>query len=64
MTTTDQFCLQAKHAQGQNGTWGIDGQTGNLVDMTEFGVWEPLSVKQQVYKTAIEVSSLTESLMS
>eukprot|EP00745_Piridium_sociabile_P011321 TRINITY_DN18083_c0_g1_i1.p1 TRINITY_DN18083_c0_g1~~TRINITY_DN18083_c0_g1_i1.p1 ORF type:complete len:572 (+),score=177.97 TRINITY_DN18083_c0_g1_i1:220-1716(+) len=50
--------LRAKHAQGQKTTWGIDGQNGNIVDMSEFGIWEPLSVKMQVYKTAIETAIL------
>ena len=36
-------------------TWGVDGDTGSLVDMTDLGVWDPLSVKVQTYKTAIEV---------
>ena len=48
--------LQAKHAVDNNTTWGINGDTGNIVDMNEFGVWEAYSVKAQTYKTAIEVS--------
>jgi chaperonin GroEL (HSP60 family) len=28
--------------------------TGELVDMKEYGVWEPFSVKVQTVKTAIE----------
>lgn len=39
-------------------TWGINGETGQLADMKELGIWEPLTVKLQVYKTAIEVSIL------
>lgn len=35
-------------------TWGINGVTGELVDMQEYGVWEPFSVKAQTIKTAIE----------
>jgi len=59
--------LRAKHAaayeeieaDGSNGTfpqcnWGIDGTTGELVDMEEFGIWEPFSVKIQTIKTAVE----------
>lgn len=34
--------------------WGIDGTTGKLVDMAEFGIWEPFSVKIQTIKTAVE----------
>ena len=47
---------QAKHAVAGNMAWGVDGDAGTLADMTELGVWDPLSVKVQTYKTAIEVS--------
>ena len=46
--------LRAKHAGGES-TWGIDGDKGNLVDMREYGVWEPEAVKLQSIKTAVEV---------
>ena len=56
--------LRAKHAEAyeqakEKGepvqcTWGINGTTGELVDMKEYGVWEPFSVKVQTIKTAIE----------
>jgi T-complex protein 1 subunit gamma len=39
-------------------TWGINGETGELVDMKELGVWEPLTVKLQTYKTAVETAIL------
>jgi T-complex protein 1 subunit gamma len=47
--------LRAKHAEGQS-TWGIDGDKGTMVDMKEYGVWEPEAVKLQSIKTAVEVS--------
>lgn len=49
--------LRAKHASAseENKTWGIDGEKGNIVDIAKLGVWEPLVVKSQAYKTAIEV---------
>lgn len=52
--------LRAKHASQQSGlcTWGIDGESGQLVDMADRGIWEPLAVKMQVYKTAIETAIL------
>jgi len=50
--------LRAKHALEANVNWGINGETGELVDMNVLGIWEPLSVKLQVYKTAIETSIL------
>ena len=36
----------------------MDGDTGVLADMKELGVWEPISVKEQTFKTAIEVMSM------
>ncbi|GMR36354.1 hypothetical protein PMAYCL1PPCAC_06549, partial [Pristionchus mayeri] len=49
--------LRAKHAQSaDNWTWGIDGCSGKLVDMKELGIWDPLSVRIQVLKTAVETS--------
>ena len=57
--------LRAKHAAhhderaaggeaGKPCNWGIDGKTGDLVDMDELGIWEPFSVKRQTIVTAIE----------
>jgi T-complex protein 1 subunit gamma len=45
--------LRAKHANGEH-TFGINGVTGKPVDMNELNVWDPLAVKQQTIKTAIE----------
>ncbi|KAL8795639.1 MAG: hypothetical protein Q9195_001877 [Heterodermia aff. obscurata] len=49
--------LRAKHAEGGS-TWGIDGDKGTLVNMKEYGVWEPEAVKLQSIKTAIESACL------
>lgn len=49
--------LRAKHATGGN-TWGINGENGELANMCELGIWEPLSVKLQTYKTAVETAIL------
>ncbi|CAG8442123.1 4580_t:CDS:2, partial [Acaulospora morrowiae] len=49
--------LRAKHATG-NHTWGIDGISGNIVDMNEYGIWEPNAVKVQTIKTAVEAACL------
>lgn len=46
---------QAKHSSGNESTWGINGETGQLVDMNEYNIWEPFAVKIQTIKTAIEV---------
>ncbi|EGD75382.1 chaperonin containing TCP1 [Salpingoeca rosetta] len=48
--------LRAKHAAGNNVTWGIDGDTGEIADMKEVGVWEPIRVKSQTIKTAVETA--------
>jgi T-complex protein 1 subunit gamma len=46
--------LRAKHMAGGNESWGIDGKTGKVADMTVVDVWDPCMVKLQTYKTAIE----------
>lgn len=48
--------MQAKHTQDNSVCWGVDGETGCLSDMSALGIWEPLAVKAQTYKTAVEVS--------
>jgi len=55
--------LRAKHAADpiQNGAVGIDGITGSLVDYSVASgkeIWEPLSVKTQILKTAIEAACM------
>lgn len=50
--------LRAKHAAGNNSTWGIDGEKGVLVDMNKYGVWEPYLVKVQTIKTAVEAACM------
>jgi len=47
--------LRAKHAAGEN-TWGIDGNTGKIVDMRKYGLFESASVKIQTLKTAVEAA--------
>uniref|UniRef100_A0A060TC38 T-complex protein 1 subunit gamma n=1 Tax=Blastobotrys adeninivorans TaxID=409370 RepID=A0A060TC38_BLAAD len=49
--------LRAKHAEGKS-SFGIDGETGKVVDMNEYGVWEPEAVKLQSIKTAVEAACL------
>jgi len=34
--------------------YGVNGETGELVNMSELGIWEPLSVKVHAIQTAIE----------
>jgi len=35
---------QAKHASGEH-SWGIDGETGDIVDMKTYKLYESASVK-------------------
>jgi T-complex protein 1 subunit gamma len=39
--------------------YGVDGDTGKMTDMKEYGLLESASVKIQTLKTAIEVSTLS-----
>ncbi|XP_025832859.1 T-complex protein 1 subunit gamma [Agrilus planipennis] len=54
--------LRARHAAHTDANrpcmWGIDGETGEIVDMEKKGIWEPLAVKLQIYKTAVETAIL------
>lgn len=55
--------LRAKHAANASAggpplSWGIDGEKGVICDMRALGVWEPLVVKQQTVKTAVEMTSM------
>nr|WCZ58614.1 T-complex protein 1 subunit gamma [Andalucia godoyi] len=59
--------LRAKHASSLNSAdeqnaplcvWGIDGENGKITDMKAAGIWEPLAVKVQTVKTAIESAAL------
>jgi len=50
--------LRAMHANGENPTWGINGETGELVDMDELNMWEPFTVRTQTIKTAIESAAM------
>ncbi|KAG7562261.1 hypothetical protein FFLO_02347 [Filobasidium floriforme] len=49
--------LRAKHANGEN-HYGVDGETGKVVDMKEYGLLESAAVKIQTLKTAIESAKL------
>eukprot|EP00602_Paraphysomonas_sp_CaronLab_P005529 CAMPEP_0185025074 /NCGR_PEP_ID=MMETSP1103-20130426/8171_1 /TAXON_ID=36769 /ORGANISM="Paraphysomonas bandaiensis, Strain Caron Lab Isolate" /LENGTH=522 /DNA_ID=CAMNT_0027558193 /DNA_START=101 /DNA_END=1669 /DNA_ORIENTATION=+ len=49
--------LRTKHSEGAH-TWGVNGTTGEMADMTQLGIWEPYCVKSQTLKTAIESACL------
>jgi len=48
--------LRARHAQEseESAYFGIEGNSGEIKNMKECKVWEPLAVKRQTFKTAIE----------
>ncbi|KAG5219672.1 T-complex protein [Salix suchowensis] len=56
---------ELRHANGEN-SWGVNGETGKIVEMKEYGLYESASVKlvshpdlqMQILKTAIEVRLL------
>jgi T-complex protein 1 subunit gamma len=50
--------LRSKHAQKGNYFYGIDGNKKKICDMRDSDVWEPVAVKNQVLKTAIEASAM------
>lgn len=52
--------LRAKHANSEQDfrSWGVNGHTGQVEDMKTVGILEPLEVKMQTYKTAIETAIL------
>ncbi|OEH77322.1 TCP-1 CPN60 family protein [Cyclospora cayetanensis] len=53
--------LRAKHSRLEDSKascMGVDGETGELCNMQEKMVWDCLSVKQQIYKAAIEAVSI------
>ncbi|KAF4584333.1 T-complex protein 1 subunit gamma [Ophiocordyceps camponoti-floridani] len=49
--------LRAKQAEGKS-SFGVNGDTGTVVDMKEYGVWEPEAIKLQSIKTAVEAACL------
>mmetsp|Transcript_52186 Transcript_52186/g.131123 ORF Transcript_52186/g.131123 Transcript_52186/m.131123 type:complete len:455 (+) Transcript_52186:544-1908(+) len=55
-TITD---LRSRHAlAGEGRFWGIDGNTGKVVNVEQAGIWDAYAVKQQVIKTAIEAAAM------
>jgi len=50
--------LRSKHSNPEGKFIGIDGNTGHLADMKVKGIWEPVVVKLQTFKTAIESSCM------
>jgi T-complex protein 1 subunit gamma len=52
--------LRAKHSTPGNATFGVSAGRGisEIVDMTVAGVWEPLVVKSQTVKSALETACM------
>jgi len=52
--------LRAKHTSDptKNFTFGIDGNKGVIADMKTLNIFDPISVKSQIYKSAIESACL------
>ena len=52
--------LRSKHAEENKDAayFGIDGIEGKIADMRTTKIWEPLSVKKQTFKTAIESAAM------
>ena len=50
--------LRTKHSTLDGSTWGVNGTTGDAIDMKKLGIWEPFCVKTQTIKTAIESACL------
>ena len=40
----------------------MNGETGEITDMKDLGVWDTYAVKAQTFKTSIEVSTLSSYL--
>lgn len=50
--------LRAAHADTPGCSIGINGETGQITDMKELGIWEPVAVKLQTMKTSVEAAVL------
>jgi T-complex protein 1 subunit gamma len=51
--------LRAKHSTGADArNWGVDGNKGEICDMAAAGLWEPMAVKAQTIKTAVEAACM------
>ena len=50
--------LRGQHSGDSRCTVGVNGETGQIVDMKELGIWEPANVKLQTLKTSVESAVL------
>jgi archaeal chaperonin len=50
---------ELRSRQSKGSTWaGIDARNSRIADMSEIDIVEPLSVKEQIIKSATEVASM------
>ncbi|CAD2220758.1 T-complex protein 1 subunit gamma [Angomonas deanei] len=54
-TVTD---LRSRHTSGDGWYWGVDGKTGEIVDVRQLKIMDPAAVKIQALKTSIEAASM------
>ncbi|KAI4835004.1 T-complex protein 1 subunit gamma [Plasmodium brasilianum] len=50
--------LRIKHENIDGEKYGIDGITGDIIDVSTKNIWDLLSVKKQIYKSAIEAAAM------
>lgn len=50
--------FQAKHANGEH-SWGVNGETGKIVDMKTYGLYESASVKVRYFTLILPIRTLT-----
>ncbi|CRG96931.1 T-complex protein 1 subunit gamma, putative [Plasmodium gallinaceum] len=50
--------LRIKHENPGGEKYGIDGITGEIIDVSTKNIWDLLSVKKQIYKSAIEAAAM------
>lgn len=52
--------LRAHHAPKDfsGAMWGLDGETGKVVDAKAASIWDAYSTKQQIYKAALEAAAM------
>jgi T-complex protein 1 subunit gamma len=46
--------LRSKHSKDEGMWYGINGNTGVIANMKELNIWDPVAVKIQTFKSAIE----------
>ncbi|KAG1736287.1 hypothetical protein EDD22DRAFT_785579, partial [Suillus occidentalis] len=47
----------AKHANGGH-SWGVNEETGKIVDIKEYGLYESASVKIQILRTPVDAARM------